>query len=63
MLRLALREVGGEALCREVGIDPNARAETVPVGRFLALAKLSLAATGTATALDKRSNMSEKDRI
>jgi 16S rRNA (adenine1518-N6/adenine1519-N6)-dimethyltransferase len=38
MLRSSLRTLGGEALCEAAGIDPNARAETVPVAGFLALA-------------------------
>jgi 16S rRNA (adenine1518-N6/adenine1519-N6)-dimethyltransferase len=38
MLRSALRDLGGEALCAQEGIDPNARAETVSVVGFLALA-------------------------
>ena len=40
MLRSSLRNLGGEALCRGAGIDPDARAETVPVAGFLALAKI-----------------------
>ena len=40
MLRSALRAIGGEALCRQTGVDPNARAETAPVDRFLAMAAL-----------------------
>ncbi len=39
MLRSALRPLGGAALCASVGIDPDARAETVPVAKFLALAE------------------------
>jgi 16S rRNA (adenine1518-N6/adenine1519-N6)-dimethyltransferase len=39
MLRSALRGLGGELLCRSVGIDPSARAETIPVAGFLALAE------------------------
>jgi 16S rRNA (adenine1518-N6/adenine1519-N6)-dimethyltransferase len=39
MLRSSLKALGGEALCRAAGLDPNARAETVPVGGFLALAQ------------------------
>jgi 16S rRNA (adenine1518-N6/adenine1519-N6)-dimethyltransferase len=39
MLRSSLKALGGETLCRAVGIDPNARAETVPVAGFLALAR------------------------
>jgi len=42
MLRSALRELGGESLCAPAGIDPNARAETVPVAGFLALAEAVL---------------------
>jgi 16S rRNA (adenine1518-N6/adenine1519-N6)-dimethyltransferase len=40
MLRSSLRALGGEALCVEVGVDPNARAETVSVEAFLGMAKL-----------------------
>ncbi|MDQ2861272.1 MAG: 16S rRNA (adenine(1518)-N(6)/adenine(1519)-N(6))-dimethyltransferase RsmA [Pseudomonadota bacterium] len=39
MLRSSLRELGGEALCASVGIDSDARAQTVPVAGFLALAR------------------------
>ena len=39
MLRSSLKPLGGEALCLKVGIDPQARAETIPVERFLALAQ------------------------
>lgn len=38
MLRSSLKALGGEALCRTVGIDPNARAETVDIETFIALA-------------------------
>ncbi len=38
MLRSSLKALGGEALCVRAGIDPNARAETIPVEGFLALA-------------------------
>lgn len=38
MLRSSLRGLGGEALCVSAGIDANARAETIAVDRFLALA-------------------------
>jgi 16S rRNA (adenine1518-N6/adenine1519-N6)-dimethyltransferase len=43
MLRSALKPLGGEALCRTAGIDPDARAETIPVAGFLALAQSWLA--------------------
>jgi 16S rRNA (adenine1518-N6/adenine1519-N6)-dimethyltransferase len=39
MLRASLKPVGGEALCLSVGIDPQARAETISVERFLDLAR------------------------
>jgi 16S rRNA (adenine1518-N6/adenine1519-N6)-dimethyltransferase len=42
MLRAALRDLGGETLCAQVGIDPGARAETVPAAGFLALAEAML---------------------
>ncbi|MGZ8362504.1 MAG: 16S rRNA (adenine(1518)-N(6)/adenine(1519)-N(6))-dimethyltransferase RsmA [Caulobacteraceae bacterium] len=38
MLRSSLKAIGGEGLCERAGIDPNARAETVPVEGFLRLA-------------------------
>ncbi len=38
MLRSSLKVLGGEALCERAGIDANARAETIPVEGFLALA-------------------------
>ena len=38
MLRSSLKAIGGEALCKRAGIDPNLRAETVPVDGFLRLA-------------------------
>jgi len=40
MLRSSLKTLGGEVLCRAAGIDPNLRAEAVPVDRFVALAAL-----------------------
>lgn len=42
MLRSALKGLGGDALCENAGIDPNARAETIPVTGFLALAQAYL---------------------
>jgi len=38
MLRSSLKTLGGEALCERAGIDPNARAEVIPVEGFLRLA-------------------------
>ncbi len=38
MLRSSLKPLGGEALCAQAGVDPNARAETVPIAGFLAMA-------------------------
>jgi 16S rRNA (adenine1518-N6/adenine1519-N6)-dimethyltransferase len=38
MLRSSLKALGGEELCRRAGLDPDRRAETVPVDGFLALA-------------------------
>jgi 16S rRNA (adenine1518-N6/adenine1519-N6)-dimethyltransferase len=38
MLRSSLKQLGGEALCLKAGIDPDARAETIPVEGFLRLA-------------------------
>ena len=40
MLRSSLKALGGEALLQAAGVDPNARAETVPVEGFLRLAAL-----------------------
>jgi len=40
MLRSSLRSLGGEELCARADIDPNVRAETVPVSGFLALASV-----------------------
>jgi 16S rRNA (adenine1518-N6/adenine1519-N6)-dimethyltransferase len=42
MLRSSLKPLGSEALCLKVGIDPQARAETIAVDRFLALAEACL---------------------
>ena len=39
MLRSSLKTLGGESLCTAAGLDPNQRAETVPVEKFLALAQ------------------------
>jgi 16S rRNA (adenine1518-N6/adenine1519-N6)-dimethyltransferase len=39
MLRSSLKTVGGAALCKAAGLDPNQRAETVPVEGFLDLAR------------------------
>ena len=43
MLRSSLRSLGGEALCRAAGIDPDFRAEVVPITGFLDLARAVLA--------------------
>ena len=40
MLRSSLKTLGGAALCEAVGVDPDARAETVSVDAFLAMARL-----------------------
>ena len=44
MLRSSLKLMGGEALIAAAGLDPQARAEVVPVAGFLALADAWLAA-------------------
>jgi 16S rRNA (adenine1518-N6/adenine1519-N6)-dimethyltransferase len=44
MLRSSLKTLGGEELIRAVGLDPQARAETIPVAGFLALADALIAA-------------------
>lgn len=44
MLRSSLKVMGGDALIEAAGLDPQARAETVPVAGFLALADAWLAA-------------------
>ena len=41
MLRSSLKSLGGEALCRAAGVDPDARAETIAVAGFLRLAERS----------------------
>jgi 16S rRNA (adenine1518-N6/adenine1519-N6)-dimethyltransferase len=38
MLRSSLKPLGGAALCEAAGIDPDARAEVIPVEGFLRLA-------------------------
>ncbi|MFN9925578.1 MAG: ribosomal RNA small subunit methyltransferase A, partial [Phenylobacterium sp.] len=38
MLRSSLKSLGGEALIQAAGLDPTARAETIPVSGFLDLA-------------------------
>jgi 16S rRNA (adenine1518-N6/adenine1519-N6)-dimethyltransferase len=45
MLRSSLRVVGGDALIERAGLDPQARAETIDVEGFLALADAWLAGT------------------
>jgi 16S rRNA (adenine1518-N6/adenine1519-N6)-dimethyltransferase len=42
MLRSSLKGLGGPTLCEAVGIDPDLRAEVVPVAGFLELARASL---------------------
>lgn len=44
MLRSSLKPLGGEDLIRAVGLDPQARAETIPVAGFIALADALIAA-------------------
>jgi 16S rRNA (adenine1518-N6/adenine1519-N6)-dimethyltransferase len=39
MLRSSLKSLGGEALARAAGVDPDARAETIDVAGFLRLAE------------------------
>jgi len=39
MLRSSLKALGGAGLCDAAGVDADARAETIPVAGFLALAK------------------------
>jgi 16S rRNA (adenine1518-N6/adenine1519-N6)-dimethyltransferase len=43
MLKSSLKALGGAALCEAAGINPEARAETVDVAGFLALARAALA--------------------
>lgn len=43
MLRSSLKALGGESLCAAAGLDPSARAETIPVPGFIALAQAVLA--------------------
>jgi 16S rRNA (adenine1518-N6/adenine1519-N6)-dimethyltransferase len=44
MLKSSLKALGGAALCEAAGINPEARAETIDVAGFLALARAALAA-------------------
>lgn len=43
MLKSSLKALGGAALCEKAGVDPEARAETIDVAGFLALARASKA--------------------
>jgi 16S rRNA (adenine1518-N6/adenine1519-N6)-dimethyltransferase len=43
MLRSSLKLMGGEALISAAGLDPQARAEVIPVAGFLTLADAWLA--------------------
>ena len=43
MLRSSLKTLGGAELCLGAGVDPNVRAETVPVAGFLTMAEAWLA--------------------
>jgi 16S rRNA (adenine1518-N6/adenine1519-N6)-dimethyltransferase len=45
MLRSSLKLLGGAQLCEAVGLDPDLRAENVPVAGFLALADVLLSRT------------------
>ncbi|MEO8812601.1 MAG: 16S rRNA (adenine(1518)-N(6)/adenine(1519)-N(6))-dimethyltransferase RsmA [Caulobacteraceae bacterium] len=47
MLRSALRDLGGAALCADAGIDPDARAETISVVGFTRLAQAWMARGGS----------------
>ena len=38
MLRSSLKVLGGAELCASAGVDPDARAETIPVAAFLEMA-------------------------
>ncbi|MFT4252482.1 MAG: 16S rRNA (adenine(1518)-N(6)/adenine(1519)-N(6))-dimethyltransferase RsmA [Caulobacter sp.] len=44
MLRSSLKPLGGGALCEAAGVDPDARAETIPVDGFQDLARALIAA-------------------
>jgi 16S rRNA (adenine1518-N6/adenine1519-N6)-dimethyltransferase len=44
MLRSSLKPLGGEALCRDAGVDPSARAEILTVKQFLTIAETVLRA-------------------
>ena len=43
MLRSSLKVLGGATLCEAAGLSPDARAETIPIEGFLALARASQA--------------------
>jgi len=46
-LRNALAALLNEAAIRAAGVDPGVRAETLPIGSFVALAKQAIAQMGT----------------
>jgi 16S rRNA (adenine1518-N6/adenine1519-N6)-dimethyltransferase len=46
MLRSSIRNLGGHSLCAAAGVNPDARAETVPVAGFVGLAKAYLEREG-----------------
>lgn len=50
MLRSSLKSLGGEALCAAAGLDPSARAETIPVEGWLTLADALQAPRATSEA-------------
>jgi 16S rRNA (adenine1518-N6/adenine1519-N6)-dimethyltransferase len=54
MLRSSLRALGGEELCRAAGVDPDTRAETVPVEGFMAMARALLAQTPDRASIGER---------
>lgn len=56
MLRSSLRSLGGADLCTAAGIDPDARAETVPVLGFLDLARLTASLGRSAAAPGPRAS-------
>jgi 16S rRNA (adenine1518-N6/adenine1519-N6)-dimethyltransferase len=39
MLKSSLKALGGAELCEKAGVNPEARAETIDVAGFLALAR------------------------
>ena len=62
MMRASLRGLGGEALLREAGIDPEARPETLGVAEFCRLARAHDRAAGSGAAAKPVDEPAEPDQ-